>query len=417
MNLRHILTSGCMILALLTITACDQKKHSITSHTWIERNNAFSLRIFKQIIKDDSTNHNLLIAGPSISTVGSMLWLGSERTTKQQLASTLFGTTDIDSDDLCQFYQQHSNTDTNIKQANAIWINPKHQLTPAYKREAKSCMAVDLFNDTIEASKVNAWAKRNTDGMITNLISPGDIKNAAMVLANTLFFKGQWQTAFDPSQTKLDAFWPRNIQANERLAPDEVNTMSALSDHYQYTANKRWQVLAMPFKDNKQQMVVFLPQACQAPRCQLAEQLHDMSFDTFKGLLTALKPLPPRTQIRLQMPSFSFEDEHQLIGPLESMGIHDLFSPNKADLSRMLITPRHSAKPYVSLFKQKSKIIVNEQGAKAAAATSAVIGLTAVREDNPPKIIGFNANHPFMFMITDQQGQVLFIGRYSGPAR
>jgi serpin B len=58
---------------------------------------------------------------------------------------------------------------------------------------------------------------------------------------------------------------------------------------------------------------------------------------------------------------------------------------------------------------------VNEKGTEAAAATGAVIALTSARIPREPKV--FRADHPFFFVIRDNQtGTLLFAGRVVNPA-
>jgi serpin B len=61
----------------------------------------------------------------------------------------------------------------------------------------------------------------------------------------------------------------------------------------------------------------------------------------------------------------------------------------------------------------KTRIIVDEKGTEAAAATSVEIGLTSIREDR----FEMNVNRPFLFLIEDQEtGALLFIGHVVDPS-
>jgi serpin B len=54
---------------------------------------------------------------------------------------------------------------------------------------------------------------------------------------------------------------------------------------------------------------------------------------------------------------------------------------------------------------------VNEKGSEAAAATAAVMGLRCAPM-MPADPLVFNANHPFIFVIGNREGHLLFLGRY-----
>ena len=58
---------------------------------------------------------------------------------------------------------------------------------------------------------------------------------------------------------------------------------------------------------------------------------------------------------------------------------------------------------------------VNEEGTEAAAATGVVMMPLSARIE-PEKPPTFRADHPFIFMITDEEtGLILFLGRLSDP--
>jgi len=58
---------------------------------------------------------------------------------------------------------------------------------------------------------------------------------------------------------------------------------------------------------------------------------------------------------------------------------------------------------------------VDEKGTEAAAATGVVMGVTSARP-NPQQPVVVKADHPFVFLIRDQQtGSILFVGRVEDP--
>ena len=48
---------------------------------------------------------------------------------------------------------------------------------------------------------VNEWAATNTKGQIKGLIGPGDVIPGVDIIANALYFKGQWKYSFDKRNT------------------------------------------------------------------------------------------------------------------------------------------------------------------------------------------------------------------------
>ena len=65
--------------------------------------------------------------------------------------------------------------------------------------------------------------------------------------------------------------------------------------------------------------------------------------------------------------------------------------------------------------KQVAKIKLDEEGTEAAAVT--VIGLDGANggPDEPEFVTNFHANHPFLYVISEQKtGAVFFIGQFTG---
>ena len=90
------------------------------------------------------------------------------------------------------------------------------------------------------------------------------------------------------------------------------------------------------------------------------------------------------------------------------MGMPRSFSP-KAEFK-----PMSNDALWLSFVQQDAVIKVYEEGTEAAAVTSAgMVGATAVPE--PPRIIMFHCDHPFLYLITENStGTVLFAGNFTG---
>ena len=67
---------------------------------------------------------------------------------------------------------------------------------------------------------------------------------------------------------------------------------------------------------------------------------------------------------------------------------------------------------YIKLMKQVAKIKLDEEGTEAAAVT--VIGMVK-NAPSKPNYITFHANHPFLYIISEQSSDaIFFIGQYTG---
>ncbi len=115
-----------------------------------------------------------------------------------------------------------------------------------------------------------------------------------------------------------------------------------------------------------------------------------------------------KKEIDVWFPKFELTAKFSLKTVLKSLGMTDAFAPGKADFSAMA----NGKDIFLSTVLHKAYVKVNEKGTEAAAATGGVIGITSI----PEKPLKFRADHPFIFLIRDNQTKsILFMGRITNP--
>ena len=117
-----------------------------------------------------------------------------------------------------------------------------------------------------------------------------------------------------------------------------------------------------------------------------------------------------QSEIHVHLPKCKLEEDYQLKEPLSKLGMTDVFSPSKADLSGM----NGGRGLFLSEVVHKAFMEVNEEGTEAAAATAVV----TVGSCGPSvhKDLLFTADHPFLFVIRQNRtGSIFFLGRFSSP--
>jgi len=146
-------------------------------------------------------------------------------------------------------------------------------------------------------------------------------------------------------------------------------------------------------------MIVFLPPQQSALENVLnsltPEALHEALQDGFER------------EVQLKIPKFSTEKTIELLPVLRRMKVGDLFE-SSANLSGFSTATNLHLDDAI----QKAKITLNEEGSTAAAVTS----LFSFRSSRPAEPAVFHCNHPFLYMIYDQNSRaILFAGIYRGP--
>jgi len=211
-------------------------------------------------------------------------------------------------------------------------------------------------------------------------------------LTNAIYFKGKWATQFKPEQTK-DA--PFTLSGG-----DKVNVpMMSQTGKFSYMETDDLQVLEQPYVNNDLSMVILLPKKPDGVNGLEKE----MTGENLSGWLAKLR----KREVQVSLPRFKMTSEFSLAETLGSMGMPDAFSA-KADFSGMT----SNRELFISAVVHKAYVEVNEEGTEAAAATGVTMQLTSIPA--PPPV--FKADHPFVFLIRDNQtGSILFIGRTANP--
>ncbi len=121
-------------------------------------------------------------------------------------------------------------------------------------------------------------------------------------------------------------------------------------------------------------------------------------------------------EVIVSLPRFKITQQFELNSMLEGLGMKTAFDPNAADFSAM--TGDRSL--VISAAIHKAYIDLDENGTEAAAATAVVMEMATAMQPRtpPPPPIVFTADHPFLFLIRDNQsGGILFMGRVIDPTK
>ena len=148
-------------------------------------------------------------------------------------------------------------------------------------------------------------------------------------------------------------------------------------------------------------MIVLLPKKGYT----VSEVIKTLDTDSWKVLRNSMSS---RTPVDLWLPPFESKYHVKLNDILCDMGMPRSFGP-MADFK-----PMSPDALWLSFVQQDAVIKVDEEGTEAAAITSAgMLGATAVAE--PPRIIIFHCDHPFLYLITESStGAILFAGKFTG---
>ncbi|NXL97587.1 SPB10 protein, partial [Tyrannus savana] len=166
------------------------------------------------------------------------------------------------------------------------------------------------------------------------------------------------------------------------------------------------QILELPYAQKSLSMIILLPGDVADGSINGLEKIE--STMTYENLMlwTSVENMF-ETTVEVYLPRFKLEDTFNLNEVLQEMGMTDIFTESKVDLSAMSF-----AKSLVlSNVVHKTYVEVNEEGTVAAAGTGASI----VRRSMPITEV-FMANHPFLFFIRHNPTKtIIFFGKLCSP--
>ena len=250
---------------------------------------------------------------------------------------------------------------------------------------------------------INTWTANQTNQKIQNLLPPGTVSSdTRLVLTNAVYFKGQWQSKFDPNLTQPETFY---------LSSGSLESVPMMHQQgtFKYGTFQNFSMLDMPYAGGGISMVAILPSQSSS-LASVENSLNAQALTQDEGQLT-------NTLVQVGLPKFTMTSQFGLGATLASMGMPSAFNPpsplNPKSANFSGIDGNRDL--YIYSVVHKAFISVDEQGTEAAAATGVTINDTAIAMPEPVPAV-FDADRPFDFVLRDNKsGSILFMGRVSDP--
>lgn len=375
----------------------------------VTANNQFAFDMFSNLTNDPAYHSKNIFFSPfSISSVMAVAYDGARSKSADEIASVFHYPRDNTT--LRMGYSALSdgldNRDPQFRLdiANAVWAEKTYPFLDAYLKDSKTYYRANVSNldfknaPDISRKVINSWVLNATNGKITDLIEDGGITpDVKLVITNAVYFNGSWANPFDISKTKETGF---KITEDQSVS---VPMMQGVNDDamFFYNVTDDLQILEMPYKHTGTRslgMIVLLPK--DGNLTALEERLN---YESLSEIRRSLYPV----HVNVFFPKLKLNTKYELSDTLQKMGVRTGFSKN-ADFSGM----DGSQNLYIGGVIHQGSVDINEQGTEASAATGMVLETMSIPMNN----ITFKADHPFIFIIEDQEnGNILFIGRILNP--
>ena len=366
----------------------------------IATSNGFAFDLLREVNRDRADS-NVFLSPLSVAMSLGMTMNGAAGETFDEMRSALgFGA--ATHEETLRAYKsliellRNLDPQVQFELANAIWTRQEFApfVEPAFLDEARNYFDAEVgmldFAAPAAVTTINDWARTHTNGKIDHVIDGID-DWIVMLLANAIYFKGDWRERFDKAHTRPESF---ALRSGTTTTVPTMQRDGAL----RRAGVPQGTVIDLSYGGDAWSMTILLPD----PGVDVNAFIAGLTPDTWNAATTSLNDWSGD----LHMPKFKLAWSGRLNEPLKSLGMRRAFVPYGADFTRISHTMGDQL--YIDFVKHDTYVDVNEEGTEAAAATTTGVGIVCA--------CGVHIDRPFVFAIRERlSGTILFVGKIVNP--
>jgi serine protease inhibitor len=382
-----------------------QNNHTAVDPAIVAADNSFGLALLNQL--SPGTSGNVAISPLSVAMALQIVYNGAAGTTQTAMADTLalggLSTASVNGDNAAlQASLLNPDPAVQVTIANSLWMHlASNPVLPSFTATDQTYYGATLGDLAGAPDNVNAWVATETNGLIAQILPaepPGYYQSVLAIIANAIYFKGQWTTPFDPNRTAAGPFTLSDGTQVTAQMMQQVGSYQYLQGTLQGAA---FQAVRVPYGAGRLNMLIVLP----APGTALTGFVAGMTA----AQLNAWNAQFQSAFGSIALPRFAATYSSSLPAALSALGMGVAFcTSGQADFSGIATNPP----PCISDVEHKTVVEVDESGTVAAGATTVTVTTTAV----PATSFSMTMNRPFFYAIEDDAtGELLFVGLLMNP--
>jgi serine protease inhibitor len=368
--------------------------------------NAFGLSVLRTL-QSQKASSNTAISPLSLSLALQILYNGAAGDTQSAMTQTLqLGSLTKqqvnDANAALQAALIGADPQVELTIANSLWVHlDRTTVLPSFTQMDQNYYGATIGDLAGTPDNVNAWVANETKGLIPHILGPADYSTVTAIIANAVYFKGQWTATFDPNYTHSAPF----------TLSDGTSTavhMMQQSGTFAYLRGSDFQMVRLPYGQGRMSMLILLPD----PGISLGTFLASLTAD---GLDISVGQMQDAYG-SVALPKFTAQSNSDMGPVLQALGMGVAFNCPEvvgggplADFSALT-----SGRVCVTSVAHNAWVQVDEMGTVAAAATTVTVGTTSV----PQQQFAMTMDHPFVYGIRDDDmGALLFVGTLLDPSK
>jgi len=284
--------------------------------------------------------------------------------------------------------------------ASSLWLNQNINFKQKTIETLKETYYASSFKGEMGTAKFDKalqdWLNEQTGNLLKGQIDSIKMPpETVLSLATTVYFKAGWDHDFSEINTKKNIF----KTANGDVTCDFLNGSS--TEDYYYSEN--FSATSKRFSDGGK-MTFILPDENTTPEALLkeADTLDFICSNGEKGVERQ------KIMVNLSVPKFDVSSQIKLKDGLKALGVTNVFDFTKSNFSPLT----EDTDVAVSSALHGARVKIDEEGCTATAYTAMLMAGSAMPKDE----VDFVLDRPFIFVITSQCGQPLFVGIVNTPA-
>lgn len=355
--------------------------------------NKFASTFIRTIHKYNSDDKNYLISPYSAEFALDMLKVGADGVSKEEFSKVIKRDVPVLSN-------------SNVKMANGLFIKEKYKdyidsrfvssLSAKYKSEI-------LYDEFKTPDLINNWAKKNTDGMIPQIMDKVD-NDFVLAVGNAVALDAHWKYEFEAKDTRKSSFKLKN-----------GSSIDVAMMHNEFKNGVKY--LDTDDKGIKLSYNEDLDFIAIKPDEGVDSFINNLTTSGLDDILGSFKEATDRDRVNLSLPKFSYDyDVDSFIDILKDIGLKSIFDEEKANLSGIISKEKLKFLDinniYVGEAVHKTNIDLNEKGTRAAAVTVlTTMETSSIEAVDDVTIHDIDFNEPFVYLIRDSlTHEILFFG-------
>ncbi len=280
--------------------------------------------------------------------------------------------------------------------ANSLWLDSEETYDETTLQRLADQYYASAFRGTPGSKEMDqalqTWTDDNTGGLLKDYTKDMAIApDTVFELVSTIYYKAMWRETFWESNTVRETF--------HGTAGDTEVDMMKKSDHMDVYQESNFTAVGQSLQDSGS-MYFLLPD----------ENTDVNELVSEPDLLQVIQNTENSDNwsshlVNLSVPKFKVSEKTDLLEALRALGVTDALD---ADLANF--TPLTGDKENLCLSKadHAAMLEIDENGVTGAAYTELAVSETAA--EIPDDEIDFTLDRPFLFLVTGQDGSLLFSG-------